>query len=278
MAVTLNVAPTTNYFSTSLNGAINDSVQTITLNSTTNLQAPGSLVLSREDGSGTATPNAREIITFTGIDGSDLTGVTRGADNSTARSHSDGALVEATMTVGLWNDLTDYLDVSHASNGTLLPVSTLTITNVRATNITGSTASISTVNADTIVGVGGQAYWSRSGALATASPSVATDTHFPLVKVTKELTINSFYGSLMSTPSLALFQCDISHGSHPTGDFASIFTTVPTIDKGEHDTDSAATAAVLSLTSLASGSLLRFEIDAHGESGVLGASLQVTSR
>jgi len=113
------VAPTTNYVSTSLNGAINDSVDTITLNSTTNLQAPGYLVLDRKDGSGTATPSAREVIYFTGISGSDITGVTRGADNSTARSHSDGALVESTPTVGMWNSLVTVVDNAIDDNGYL---------------------------------------------------------------------------------------------------------------------------------------------------------------
>lgn len=118
---TLNkyLAPTSNFWSTSLNGTINDSVDTITLNSTTGLQAPGYLVLDREDGSGTATPSAREVIYFTGISGSDITGVTRGADGSTARSHSDGALVESTLTVGAWNSLATVLDRAVDDNGYL---------------------------------------------------------------------------------------------------------------------------------------------------------------
>jgi hypothetical protein len=116
------VAPIANFFSTTLNGAIDDSVTTITINSATNLQAPGYLVVDREDGSGTATPSAREIISFTGISGSDLTGVTRGADNSTPRSHSDGALVEATPTVGLWNSLVTVIDTAIDNNGLLRSV------------------------------------------------------------------------------------------------------------------------------------------------------------
>lgn len=113
------LAPTANFWSTTLNGAINDSVTTITLNSTTNLQAPGYLVINREDGSGNATPNSREVIFFTGISGSDITGVTRGADNSTNRSHSDGALVESTVTVGAWNSLATVVDNAIDDNGYL---------------------------------------------------------------------------------------------------------------------------------------------------------------
>ena len=118
---TLNkfLAPTSNFWSTTLNGAISDTAETITLNSVTGLQSPGYLVINREDGSGGATPNAREVIYFTGISGSDITGVTRGADSSTARSHSDGALVESTMTVGVWNSLATVLDRAIDDNGYL---------------------------------------------------------------------------------------------------------------------------------------------------------------
>lgn len=115
---TLEKAPTSNFWSTSLNGAINDSVTTITLNSTVGLQAPGRLVINRQDSTGKNTPSAREVISFTGISGSDLTGVTRGADNSTARSHADGSLVESAIVVGNWDALYKVIDQEHNADGT----------------------------------------------------------------------------------------------------------------------------------------------------------------
>jgi hypothetical protein len=45
-----------------------------------------------------------KLTVMTGVSGSDLTGVTRGADGSTARSHTDGSLFEPILTVGMWND------------------------------------------------------------------------------------------------------------------------------------------------------------------------------
>jgi hypothetical protein len=105
----LQKAPTIDFWSTSLNGAINSSVTTITLNSTTNLQAPGRLIINRQDSTGANTPTSREVISFTGIAGSTVTGVTRGADNSTARSHADGSLVESAPSVGVINDLNTVL-------------------------------------------------------------------------------------------------------------------------------------------------------------------------
>src|SRR3990167_3993110 len=119
MAITLHKAPTSNFLSTSLNGAIDDSVTTITLNSASGLQSPGFVVIDRQDSNGTNTPNAREVIKYTGISGSDLTGVTRAADGSVARSHSDGALVESTMTVGVWNSLVTVVDNAMDDNGYL---------------------------------------------------------------------------------------------------------------------------------------------------------------
>lgn len=115
------LAPTSNFWSTTLSGGISNSATTITLNSTTGLQAPGYLVINREDGSGTATPSAREVIYFTGISGNDITlpAAGRGADGSTARSHSDGALVESTITVGVWNSMATVIDRAIDDNGYL---------------------------------------------------------------------------------------------------------------------------------------------------------------
>lgn len=116
---TLYVAPTINYAQTTLNGAINNTVQTITLNSTSNLQAPGYIVIDRTDSEGTATPSSREVVSYTGISGNDLTGCTRGADGSTARSHSNGAVVETMPTVGMWNSLATILATAVTTDGYL---------------------------------------------------------------------------------------------------------------------------------------------------------------
>ena len=146
-------APTANYFSTTLNGAIADDAETITLNSVTGLQAPGYIVVDREDGSGNATSSAREIITFTGVSGSDLTGCTRAADTSTARSHSDGALVESVMTVGTFNDLRDGVAAALNTDGTGLHVANATISEITSSTriVSSSIASIARVEVGTLV-------------------------------------------------------------------------------------------------------------------------------
>ena len=144
---TIWYSPSSNFLSTSLNGAINSSVGTITLNSTSGLKAPGYVIIDRQDSTGANTPNAREVVSYTGISGSDLTGCGRGADGSTQRSHSDGALVETMMTVGMWKDLQDFLAVSLATvDGTLRPVSTATITTLFGTSLLMSTVTATNVS------------------------------------------------------------------------------------------------------------------------------------
>lgn len=273
MSAGLFKAPTSNYWSSSLNGAIDDSVDTITLNDTTGLQYPGYVVIDREDGNGTATANSREIVKYTGISGNDLTGCTRAADNSTARSHSDGALVEAVFTVGMHNDQRDAINAEHDTDGTHTIISSVTIT----------TANIGTLTAPSVtltnpVGIKGHFLWTKSGSLATVRHAVATDTHMPLMRATHNSTINGVYLSLLSAPSTAPVEVDVTYSSGATGDFTSIFSTRPFVDIGEPSTTSSATPGTLSLTSLASGTFLRAEILQAGGAGTLSIQLPVTSR
>src|SRR3990167_7753494 len=117
--MTLFVAPTQNFLQTTLNGGITDAVDTITLTSATGFQAPGYIVIDRTNSVGTSTPTAREVVSYTGISGSDLTGCTRGADSSTARPHLDGAVIETAPTVGMFNSLATIVATGFTSDGYL---------------------------------------------------------------------------------------------------------------------------------------------------------------
>lgn len=66
---------------TTLNGAINNSVTTITLTNAAVLPTSGEVIIDTER------------ITYTGRSGNDLTGCARGANGTTAVSHSNGAAV-----------------------------------------------------------------------------------------------------------------------------------------------------------------------------------------
>lgn len=143
---TFFTAPTINYKQTTLNGAITDSAGTITVNSATNLQAPGYIVIDRVDANGVSTPNAREVVSYTGISGSDLTGCVRGADGSTQQAHSDAAVVETMPTVGMWNSLTTIVATAITSDGYLrATASPVTVGRLEAKNLYASVASIAQV-------------------------------------------------------------------------------------------------------------------------------------
>ncbi len=287
MTAKLWSSPTANAFQTTLNGTINDSITTITLTSVTNLVAPGVLVIDRQDGSSNDTPSKREYITFTGIGGSDLTGVTRGVAGSTAQSHSSGALIESILSVTHWTDMVDFLNVEHDVDGKHV-ISTATINytetkNLAVTSIASignafiSTATVTNLSATTLFYARpGQISWNWMGSLATILTSTAT--HMPMARASRNWTIKSTFISLLSAPSVATAQFDINYLSTPTASPTSIFATKPTIDVGEYSTDTAATPSALNLTSLASGTLLLPEIEAHGGAGELTINLMLEER
>ena len=112
-------APTANFFQTTLSGAITSGQSTITLNSTTGLQYPGYVVIDRVDSNGNSTSALREVVSFTGISGQNLTGCTRGADNGTGLNHNSAAVVESNPTVGMWNDVQTIFGTAFDGNGLL---------------------------------------------------------------------------------------------------------------------------------------------------------------
>ena len=66
---------------TTLNGSHSDSVTTLTLTSTTGFDSAGTAHIGNE------------VVSYTGILGNDLTGVTRGAESTTAAAHASGVQV-----------------------------------------------------------------------------------------------------------------------------------------------------------------------------------------
>lgn len=157
MASTLYYAPTVNYKQTTLNGAITSSQTTITLNSTTNLSAPGYVVIDRVDASGNSTPNSREVVSYTGISGNDLTGCTRGTDGSTNVAHNDGAVVETMPTIGMWNSLTTIVGTAIDGSGYLKAIaSPVSVARLEGNQLAlNSVASIAAVQVGTRLDVSG---------------------------------------------------------------------------------------------------------------------------
>ena len=83
-----------NFLSTTLNGAHNAAVTTITVVSTTNFPTRGLISIDTE------------VISYTGTTATTFTGCTRGADSTTAASHSDAATVAQVPTAMNQNDVT----------------------------------------------------------------------------------------------------------------------------------------------------------------------------
>lgn len=289
---TFFLAPTANFKQTTLNGVISDSVGTITLNSTANMTAPGYVVIDRVDANGTSTPNAREVVSYTGISGSDLTGCTRGADNSTARSHSDGAIVETVPTIGMWNNLSTIVATAINSDGYLKAInSPVSISWAEHKSLSvGSIASIGQVNTGSLVassatitgaigGAKGHFLWTQTGALSTSLATSTNNSQINFLRATKNLTLNSVYLGLNSAPSLGPAQIDIYYKSTPTGvTGTSIFSVRPLVGIGLNENTAGATVGTLNLTSLASGVLLYPEVRQTGSSGDLVIQLAATER
>lgn len=143
MSAQLLKGGTGNAFSTTLNGNIAAGDNSITLTDATGLQAPGVIMIDRQDVNGDDTPTVREYISFTGISTNTLTGCTRGIAGSTAQAHVSGALVEETFSVTHWGDLIDFLETSHDSSGNIVVSSTATVSVARVyTHLNASGASI----------------------------------------------------------------------------------------------------------------------------------------
>lgn len=103
---------------------------------------PGILVVDRVDVNGNLTPSLTEYISFTGVSGSTVTGLTRGLGGTSAVGHSIGAVVEFVPDVVWADSLNDFLTVAHNYNGTLKTISSLSLVSVTINNSVGNFTNI----------------------------------------------------------------------------------------------------------------------------------------
>ncbi|OGZ09628.1 MAG: hypothetical protein A3D67_00930 [Candidatus Lloydbacteria bacterium RIFCSPHIGHO2_02_FULL_51_22] len=105
---------------TQLNGSINDSVTTITVDSTAGYPSAGTLLIDSE------------AITYTGITTTTFTGLTRGALGTTAAAHSDNAVINNFLFTALSTATTPRMVVTSAGNvGINTPVFAGTMLNIK---------------------------------------------------------------------------------------------------------------------------------------------------
>lgn len=248
--------------SSTLSSGITDVATTVTVADASKIVDPCYLVIDRVDSAGVLkAASLWEYVKVTNVAGNDLT-ITRAQGGSTGQSHSAGAVIEAVVTSSMFEEWYNVLNPEHTSTGG---------------HVISGTASISTLVTDTIVGAKGQFAWSQDKALVT---SVVTNVgnNIAFQRATQELTIDNFWAGVQSAPSIGTLQLDVNWASGPSGTWSSIFSTKPTIDVGEYTTDTAATPAVISFTSLASGVVLKPEVETPNGAGFLMMQLPVSSR
>ena len=253
-------APTSNFLQTTLNGSITSSAGTITLTSTAGLQAPGYIVIDRTDSNGVVTPNAREVVSYTGISGSDLTGCVRPADGSTARSHSDGAIVETTFTTGMYNNLATIVATSMTSDGYLKAInSPVSIAQIRSVGLTASLISVNDlrisnrleISGASVTGIGMFPVWRTSGTISGVTAAIGGLIRAP--KVTSFEWVSVLTRTVASAVSVVF---DVTNNG--TTIFAGI--TRPTIIGG----GTYISTASINTPAVSKGNILRADVQAMG--------------
>ena len=117
----LKFPPTQNGLQKTLDAQLNVGVTSqMTLNNTTGVQnKPGVVVIDRIDTSGAEKSSAvREYISYTGVSGNNLTGLTRGLGGSTDQDHAVGAIVEFIPDVTVFQAINDVITTEHGTDGT----------------------------------------------------------------------------------------------------------------------------------------------------------------
>lgn len=105
-------------FATTLNGGIGSGDTTITLNSTSGLPTDTAITLTIDRVDANGVSQGSKIETVIGVvSASTLTNCVRGADSTTAQSHSSAAVVEDLMDAKSWDDLIVHLLKGHDQAG-----------------------------------------------------------------------------------------------------------------------------------------------------------------
>jgi hypothetical protein len=123
-----------NELQTNLSSGINSAVTTITLNSTTSFPTVGLILIDNE------------IIKYTGISGSNLTGCTRAFDGTTAASHSAAAIVSFAVMAAHHNVLKDEIIALETSLNLTASRAIATDTNGRLVVVATTAAELAFVN------------------------------------------------------------------------------------------------------------------------------------
>lgn len=159
-----------NNLSTTLNGAIDNVTTTVVLTSATGFPTAGYVTIGTE------------AIKYTGISTNTLTGVTRGADGTTAASQSNGAAVNQFIVAAHHNDLKNeieaietYLNANLGTGATPLGTSTA-LTSDGSSKITSSTTTTSELQGLHSLTVSSPVRTTAGGILTTGAATLSSST------------------------------------------------------------------------------------------------------
>lgn len=282
-------------------GGVSDaSVTTIPLSSATGLPTDTAIdiVIDRVSSDGTLTPSLEETITGV-VSGDNIVNAVRG-EEGTAQAHSAGAVVEVLLTNNMWGDMVDAFLVEHGQDGTH------TVSGADGTFITG-TAGTS----------GYLAKWNADGDLVDGfemldEDNMATDS---ATKLASQQSIKAYVDNTVKIISIQVFASGTStatgdgaaffrvpsdlNGYNIIGVAAAVYTagttgtldiqlrnktqtadilsTKMTIDSGETDTSTAATAAVINTAEddLTTGDVIAVDIDAVHTTPAAGLTVEI---
>lgn len=142
MATPLIAPVSQDFLQKTLGSSLSSGGTTATLNNTTSIQnLKGVAIIDRVDTNGVETPTKREVITFTGTSGSNLTGVTRGLAGTSDQDHATGAVVEFGPDIvwaqSIYDNLSEILTPATGALNTtniVTPTGTQTLTNKTLTS------------------------------------------------------------------------------------------------------------------------------------------------
>jgi len=125
--------PTENSLQYQLDVLLSAGATSLTLNSnvSTKIFGPGIGWVDRIDASGNKTPSKREYFSFTGVSGTQLTGLSRGLAGSTDQEHAVGAIVEFGPDVLQADNVRDVITTEHTEYGVHASLPSLTLLTAR---------------------------------------------------------------------------------------------------------------------------------------------------
>lgn len=282
-------------FSTTLNvgGGINNSQTSgIILTSVTGLPTDGGMLAF--DWASTIDTDTIEYIEYTGISGNELTGVTRGQEGYSAKSHSNGCTIVGVLSQAHIKRLRDKLTgndttlVQDTSNNEIIKVgiTASAVNEVTVTNAaTNTPPTISATGGDTnidlkLIGKGSGTVKkpvSVSIQIAAGTTDLTTGDgkfYFVIPPELNGMVLSGVFARVVTAGTTGT--TDIQF--HNVTDAVDILSTKLTIDSAETSSATAATAAVINTSNddMATDDLIRVDIDAVSSTAPKGLILRLT--